>query len=132
MSCFGLCFTQESSRQPRKGYNLLVPAVFPDKAPAWDAPLDTTTLRKIGNVEEYVSANVQRCPAVSSKLSKRIVKESLTAAGLGQCKVLRSYLPAGNAQRRSLCSLVMPPPVRELAYYTSYFLSSFSIVAKST
>jgi hypothetical protein len=86
-SCFGLCFTQESSRQPRKQYNQLVPAVFPDEAPEWDSALDLAITRKIGNVEDYVEANASKIPKVSRRFARRILKESTAPAGVGQCKV---------------------------------------------
>lgn len=90
MSCFGLCFTQESSRQPKKRYKELVPAVFPDKPIAWDAAIDAAIARRISNVQDYVEANVQRCPDVSRKLRGRFSKELGDTRGLGHCKVGRS------------------------------------------
>lgn len=86
-SCFGICFTQESSRQPRKGYNSLVPAVFPKDAPSWDEPIDLACVRKIGQLEDYVQANVQKAPKVSRRLSRRVLKEAGSPSGLSQCKV---------------------------------------------
>lgn len=87
MSCFGLCFTQESSRQRRKGYNPLVKAVFPEHAPAWDAPVDAGTARKIATVQDYAAENVETCPKVSRRVYRRMQKEVGQASGAGQCKV---------------------------------------------
>ena len=86
-SCFGLCFTQESSKQPRKGYNKLVPALFPKDAPKWEEAIDLSISRKIGNLEEYVQANVQKAPKVSRRLSRRVSKEAASSNGLAYCKV---------------------------------------------
>jgi hypothetical protein len=85
-NCFGLC-TPESSRQPRKGYNQLVTAVFPKESPSWHAPLDLVTVRKTANVQEYAQENVQQCAKISRRLSRRILKEARSSDGLGHCKV---------------------------------------------
>ncbi|GAX72889.1 hypothetical protein CEUSTIGMA_g344.t1 [Chlamydomonas eustigma] len=73
MSCFS-CVPPPASLKPRKIYNILVPDVFPLKAPDPNAPLPGGITRKIGKLQEYIQNSPDKIPKVSRRLFRRITK----------------------------------------------------------
>ena len=64
MSCFS-CIPPPASLKPRKIYNILVPDVFPLKAPSDDEPVPHGIQRKIGKLQEYVQRNPDKASKVA-------------------------------------------------------------------
>lgn len=87
MGCFGNLCAKGASVQPKKRYNLLVPAVFVSASPLWTSPLDAATVRNIGSLQEYVEENVQRAPKVSRRLWRRVCSDHAKPKELGNVKV---------------------------------------------
>eukprot|EP00892_Ulva_mutabilis_P007661 jgi/Ulvmu1/5267/UM022_0061.1 len=106
MGCFGNLCVKGASVQPKKRYNLLVPAVFVTSAPPWTNPLDPGTVRSIGSLQEYVEENVQRSPKVSRRLWRRVCKDHAKVKELGNVKIaVHGYIALLEHAKEGDCAL---------------------------
>lgn len=63
------CGIAASSKVPVKRYNVLVPDIFPRQPPDFNAPLDSSIVRKIKKLVEYVDLNPHRTQKVRSMVN---------------------------------------------------------------
>lgn len=87
------CIPPPASLKPRKIYNLLVPDVFSLTAPPLDEPVNTSTKRKIGKLQEYVQKNPgkagkvgQAAGHVNRGLQLKVVRTSTSTSQNPRCR----------------------------------------------